>query len=81
MADSILQTFKVRDGRAIAKVWRSEISGLIGDNYRESNILIELAKIPLPNGLNDMRVGDYVTDVHLKRIIAKVDGDSKANAA
>jgi hypothetical protein len=81
-AESVLQSFKVRDGRAIAKVWRSEISDMIGQNYRESMIFDRLRNIKLPDGKNDARIGDYVKDVELKRIIAEVDAKlAQANAA
>lgn len=73
MAESVLQTFKVRDGRAIAKVWRSEISDMIGENWRENAILGRVRDIKPPNGANDGRIGDYVTDVQMKRIMAEVD--------
>jgi hypothetical protein len=82
MSESVLQSFKVRDGRAIAKVWRSELSDMIGQNYRESMIFDRLGSIKMPDGKNDARVGDYVTDVQMKRIIAEVDAKlAQANAA
>jgi hypothetical protein len=82
MSESILQSFKVRDGRAIAKVWRSEISGMIGANWRENAILDRIRNIKMPDGKNDMRVGDYITDVQMRRIVDDVDGSLDAlNAA
>jgi hypothetical protein len=81
MSESVLQSFKVRDGRAIAKVWRSEISGMIGENWRENAILDRLRNIKLPDGKNDMRVGDYITDVQMLRIINDVDGSLDALSA
>jgi hypothetical protein len=73
MSESVLQSFKVRDGRAIAKVWRSEISNMIGINWRENAILDRLRNIEIPEGKNDARIGSYVSEVQLKRIIAEVD--------
>jgi hypothetical protein len=73
MAESVLQTFKVRDGRAIAKVWRSEISDMIGTNWRENAILDRVRNIKPPDGANDARIGDYVTDAQMRRIMTEVD--------
>ena len=78
MAESALTSMRIRDGRAIGKVWRSEISDLIGENWRENAILDRLRKIPLPRGANDARLDEYVSDGHLRRIIAEVDGSLAA---
>lgn len=73
MAESVLTSMRVRDGRAIGRIYRSEIPDMIGENWRENAILDRVRKIPLPDGKNDARIGDYVTDVQMKRILAEVD--------
>jgi hypothetical protein len=78
IAEGVLASMKVRDGRAIGRVYRSEISGMIGENWRENAILDRLRMIPLPRGKNDARVDEYVTEVQMKRIVAEVD---RADAA
>ena len=73
MAENVLQSFKVRDGRAIGKIWRSEISDMIGVNWRENAILDKVRNLPLPKGANDARVDEYVSEGQLSKIIAEVD--------
>jgi hypothetical protein len=73
MAESVLTSMRIRDGRAIGKVYRSELSNLIGENWRETAIFDRVRKIPIPDGRNDARIDEYVSDVQLKRIVAEVD--------
>jgi hypothetical protein len=73
VAVTILDRFKVRDGRGIGDVRWCELASLRTVNRHEANVLNRLISLGIPDDPNK-RVREVVSEVDLQRIIGEVTG-------
>jgi hypothetical protein len=79
-AKTLLDTFKVRDGRPVGDVLFKELDGMRAANAREASVLRAI-QLHTANAESTDRVRDIVSPAHLEAIVAAATEESQAHAA